>query len=421
MQFTDLIAQTIRSTRSRPLESGLIVIAVALGVSVVTVMLALLLNSAAFNSSFERSLEGRMVQVVGKNGDARAFDDGVVIRDGVGEAKKVTLAMPELEMLRTESPAVKYAYLMDGTYTNRPNLPGMDLSNWSQINFRAVTPEFIPAAGLQLIAGSWPNAEDFKAHRSVVVVSDVFAHRWYAKQDILGQKIVGQEATYTVIGVFVTPSTTSEFQSADVTISNMVGIAPWKSGNPELYSIANSLFFVPKPGLETQAREQLQTAATKYFADGVRVHSSASKLEQQRQLALGTALMTAVFACGGLLIAAMNITNLMLARVLQRTRRIGIARALGASQRTVFVEFLLEASVLGGAGALIGLGFALGLVSGLNALIRDSIQLPGFRLELQAAHLVFGFALGVGVNLLFGAYPAWLASRTQVSVALRST
>ena len=94
---------------------------------------------------------------------------------------------------------------------------------------------------------------------------------------------------------------------------------------------------------------------------------------------------------------------------------------MGASQRNVFVEFLLEASLLGGVGALIGLGLALALVMGLNALIRDSVQLPGFRLELQAVHLVFGFALGVGVNLLFGAYPAWLASRTQVSVALRST
>lgn len=416
------IKKAFRTLRGRPLESMLIVLAVALGVSVVTVMLALLLNSAAFNSRFERSLEGRVVRVVGKVGDRNAFEDTNIILDGVGLAQKVDLTKENMNALRSRSPAVQYAYMFDDVYTNNPDVPGLNASDWSQIMFRAVTPDFIPAAGLKLLEGSWPTAEDFALRKPVVAVSEAFAKRWFARERVIGRKITGRELSFTVIGVFATPDTTAEFQSGDFSDYNAAGIAPLNSGVlRESYSVANTLNFVPFPGQDASARTQLEAAARELLGDTVRLRSSANAIEKQRQLAFGTTLMTVLFASGGLVIASLNITNLMLARVLQRTRWIGISRALGASQRRIFRDFLLEASLLGGGGALLGLGFAQALVAGLNGLIQDAVQLPGFALEVQPAHFVIGFAVGVGVNLLFAAYPAWIASSVQPSSAMRST
>ena len=422
MNQFDAIKNALRTLRGRPLESTLIVSAVALGVSVVTVMLALLLNSAQFNSRYERSLEGRVVRVVAKVGDRNAFEDTQIIRDGVGLAQRVDLSVENMKALRSRSPAVQYAYMMDDVYTNRPDLPGVNASDWSNIMFRAVTPDFIPAAGLKLLEGSWPTAKDFALRKPVVAVSEVFAKRWLGGQPVIGRKITGQDLSFTVIGVFATPDSTAEFQSGNFSDYNAAGIAPLNSGIlRESYSAANALSFVPFPGQAASAKAQLEAAARALLGDSVRLHSSASAIEKQRQLALGTTLMTVLFASGGLVIASLNITNLMLARVLQRTRWIGISRALGASQRRIFGDFLLEACLLGSGGALLGLGFAQALVAGLNGLIQDAVQLPGFALEVQPAHFVIGFAVGVGVNLLFAAYPAWLASSVQPSSAMRST
>ena len=120
------------------------------------------------------------------------------------------------------------------------------------------------------------------------------------------------------------------------------------------------------------------------------------------------------------MIAALNITNLMLARVLGRTRTIGISSALGASSRIIFTLFLTESLVLGLLGGLLGILLARGIVYGLEVSLRSASQYAGgMNLTLQPLHFAIGLLTALGISLLFGAYPAWMAARIRPSEALR--
>ena len=415
----ELIRTVWRSAFSRGTESSLILVAVALGVSVVTAMLALLLNSAALNTRFERSLEGRSIRVVARLGDPYAFDDRAIFKTDAVELQKIALPERDLSVLREAAPAVEHAFVMDTAYTNRPRLPGLDPSRWSQINFRAVTPEFIPAAGLRLLEGAWLSERDFANRSPVVVVSEAFQKRWFAGRSPLGFKIQGDEASFTVIGVFATPDSTSEFQSGELTGVNAAGLTPLNAGNAEYYAASNELTFTPILGQAANARAQLEAASSARYRNQTRVHSSAERILRQQQLALGTAVMTLIFASGGLLIATMNITNLMLARANHRSRWIAMARAMGATQRRVFGSFLLEAGLLGLLGSVAGAALAVALVAGLNALAGGDAE-SGFQLSVQPQHLLLGVGIGLFVTTAFASYPALIASRTAPTRALRS-
>ncbi len=118
----------------------------------------------------------------------------------------------------------------------------------------------------------------------------------------------------------------------------------------------------------------------------------------------------------GLIIAVINILNLMLARVLKRTKSIGLSMALGSSRRLVFRQFVSEASFLGLVGSALGILCSFGLGAVLKYAL-GTAALPAMAKE----RIMLGAALGVLTSLLFGgAYPAYLASRIDPVDALRT-
>jgi putative ABC transport system permease protein len=114
-----------------------------------------------------------------------------------------------------------------------------------------------------------------------------------------------------------------------------------------------------------------------------------------------------------LVVGAVVIMNIMLVSVAERTREIGIRKSLGARRRDILRQFLIEAGTLSGAGGLIGIGLGLGLAWMVEALSPMPARVAPWSVGL-------GMALGVGVGLLAGVYPAYRASRLDPIVALRS-
>ena len=115
-----------------------------------------------------------------------------------------------------------------------------------------------------------------------------------------------------------------------------------------------------------------------------------------------------------LLVGGIGIMNIMLVTVTERTREIGIRKAIGARRKSILAQFLIEASVVCGIGGL--LGIALGVAGTLIAgqLILRAVILPD--LPMSAGAFLFSVAMGVG----FGMYPAAKASKLQPVVALRA-
>jgi len=123
-------------------------------------------------------------------------------------------------------------------------------------------------------------------------------------------------------------------------------------------------------------------------------------------------LVTVVISSIGLLVGGIGVMNIMLVSVTERTREIGVRKAIGARRSDITWQFLLEAMTLTGSGGLLGilLGF------GLSALIRALDILPS---AVPMWSVISGFVVAVSIGLFFGLWPALKASRLDPIVALR--
>jgi putative ABC transport system permease protein len=141
--------------------------------------------------------------------------------------------------------------------------------------------------------------------------------------------------------------------------------------------------------------------------------SGAQMLDQFRNLTATVALVMIVLSSIGLLVGGIGVMNIMLVSVTERTREIGIRKALGARRRDIVVQFLTEAVVLTGLGGLLGMGIGWA-ISATARLIFPSLPTA---VPLWAA--VLGVVVSVGVGLFFGIWPANRAARLDPVVALR--
>jgi len=148
----------------------------------------------------------------------------------------------------------------------------------------------------------------------------------------------------------------------------------------------------------------------------------------RRTTATMNILLTAIAAIS-LLVGGIGIMNIMLATVVERTREIGIRRAVGASRSDIAIQFLIETGSLSAFGGLLGIVLGVGISIGLEAFLPWLLSLPGLRsigdvgvgLETQITwwSIVVSFLVAAGTGLLFGIYPAIMASKQDPIVALR--
>jgi putative ABC transport system permease protein len=162
--------------------------------------------------------------------------------------------------------------------------------------------------------------------------------------------------------------------------------------------------------------------APRYGAPGQRYEvqmSAADQLEQARRGILLFKIMMGAFSAITLLVGGIGIMNVLLAAVLERTREVGIRKAMGARRRDILVQFLAESVVIAGAGAALGVAFGLAgafLVAGMMKAMAESPVQAAFRWP----SVLTAVGLSLGIGLVFGIYPALRAARLSPVDAMRT-
>ncbi len=144
--------------------------------------------------------------------------------------------------------------------------------------------------------------------------------------------------------------------------------------------------------------------------DNFGMATSESILEQFRAITAGVAIAMVVISSVGLMVGGIGVMNIMLVSVTERTREIGVRKAIGARRRDILWQFLIEAMTLTGVGGLLGLGI------GWLTTLAIRLVVPSY-VPIWAP--IGGFVASVGIGLIFGLWPAWKAARLDPIESLR--
>ncbi len=263
-------------------------------------------------------------------------------------------------------------------------------------------------------------AADVEAHAAVGVLSAAAAKKLLAPgEDAIGRELRLGERRYTVVGVLNAPvkgALGGAVPSDDFVI-------PWTTFDDDYvqrstFSVAR---FMLTPGYDLQTTEDDVVAALKALKKKKTEYRTFDKRQITKTIDgffAGITLIVSLIGAVSLVVAGIGILNIMLVSVAERTREIGLRKAIGATRFQILAQFFIEALLLSAIGCTIGLVLGLAIGFGVNALVL--VQLSGVVAPipwLQTTLTAVGFA--TLVTVVFGTYPAWRAAQLDPIEALR--
>jgi putative ABC transport system permease protein len=285
----------------------------------------------------------------------------------------------------------------------------------SAVALQGTLPEF-ERAGTQVISeGRFFSEYENDSNEEVCVVGSSVADDFFRFGSPVGQKIEIGGREFRVVGVL---EKREQFLfSGGSDDQNNVIYVPFnvarklKPNDSELYILA-----VARAGKMEEAKDQitdlLRVRRQVPFGapDNFGMQTSELFLEQFRAITFGVAIAMVVISSVGLMVGGIGVMNIMLVSVTERTREIGVRKAIGARRRDILWQFLIEASTLTGIGGLIGLGVGWATTLLINMFVPSYVPIWA---------PVGGFVASVGIGLIFGLWPAWKAARLDPIESLR--
>ena len=274
-----------------------------------------------------------------------------------------------------------------------------------------VSPEFFNARELTPAAGSLFTAQDMEISAPYMVLGSELAKTLFADGISLDRKIPNFRTIYTVIGIL--EPTGTALDTAAFVPARAMNQAMFPGGGIRMPGMNQTLrFSVTDPARLDEAASQLQSWFDRQLGEGT-VSLSIPRVEAERAADRNSRLSTLILflALSALLIATVNVSNILLGRAMKKQRSVGILKALGSSRTGIFLLFFKEALIIGGLGTGVGIILALAL----SPLMSRSM---GFT-SVSAAGLLLGIGLSFIVTLGFTLLPASRASGIAPAEAIR--
>jgi ABC-type antimicrobial peptide transport system permease subunit len=258
------------------------------------------------------------------------------------------------------------------------------------------------------------DAEDLH-RRDVAVIGNGVRERFFAHGNAIGKTILVDGHSVEVIG------TLTKFKSFLGDDQNDKGILVPYNTYKKVYPEAKDNFIcvLVQPGKMEQAKDEVTELLRRRRhvkpsdPDNFGLASAESVINQFRQVIATVALVMVVISSIGLLVGGIGVMNIMLVSVTERTREIGVRKAVGARRSDITWQFLLEAMTLTASGGLMGI--AIGWL--LSLAIRTFV--PSLPSTVPMWSVIAGFTMATGIGLFFGMWPALKAARLDPIAALR--
>jgi putative ABC transport system permease protein len=286
-----------------------------------------------------------------------------------------------------------------------------------------VRPDYLTIASLRVTEGRFFTAADDAAAAPVCVLGAAAKDSLFGGANSVGEYVKLNDEWFHVIGVvapqLAAQGDASAIQSED--LNNLV-YAPLNSVLTRLED-SQGYYKDEIDGIYLRMASTSDSSANAKIARGILnvTHHAAGDFtivvpaellaEQRRTEQLFNTVMVAI-ASISLLVGGIGIMNIMLAAILERTREIGVRRAVGARQRDIVRQFVIEAVLISFAGGLLGIGVGFGMSEMIA-------WFAGWSTVVTAASILLAFAVSLSVGLVFGIYPAMKAARLDPVEAIR--
>jgi putative ABC transport system permease protein len=323
------------------------------------------------------------------------------------------LAIQTLSNVKT---AVPFLDISSNFFGQKILVTGKNGKTSASVQLNGTFPEMEKTDTEVLIDGRWFTQSEDESKADVCLIGDSVRESYFPFENPVGKTLEVGGREFRVIGLLQKREQLFGGGGGNNDQSNIIFMPVGSALRLKPFADDVFILAVAKEGFLEQAKAQIEDTLrirrkVKFGEpNSFSMATADSIISQFRSLTVGVAAATLLIASVGLLIGGIGVMNIMLVSVTERTREIGIRKAIGAKRTDILLQFLIEAVTLTGFGGVVGL-----IIGWLLSLLIQMVT-PTY-LPLWAPVLGFGFSVAIG--LIFGIFPAWKAARLDPIEALR--
>lgn len=411
--FYENLKMALNTLRTNKLRSVLTIIGVVVGVVVVMLISSII---SGINVAIEKEVESFGTRSIFLYKYNIGFSTG---RRSQEERMRKPLTVADAEAIRnlaSVETAVPFLDVSNNFFGQKIMVTGKNGKTSSAVQLQGTQPEIERTTSEVLLEGRWFSQTESDDKAEVCLIGSTVVDSYFPYENPIGETLEIGGANFRVIGLLEKREQLFGGGGGNNDQSNVIYM-PFGTAL-KLKPNADDLFIlaVAREGMLEKAKDDVQDLlrvrrqVPTGKANNFSMETAASLIDQFQSITAGVAIAMVVISSVGLMIGGIGVMNIMLVSVTERTREIGIRKAIGARQTDILLQFLIEAATLTGFGGLVGL--LLGWL--LTLLVK--LVLPSY---VPWWAPVAGFFASVGIGIIFGLWPAWKAARLDPIESLR--
>ncbi|HEV2341617.1 MAG TPA: ABC transporter permease [Candidatus Acidoferrales bacterium] len=394
MMWTETWKLAVNSLRANKLRAMLTMLGVIIGSACIVLVVTVALAGKKF-------IIGQ-IEAVGSN-----IVYAQLLHANIGQTTTLAdeISLADLDAVKRGIPRVAE---VAGTY----DLPLTVVAggNARPVSLVGVTQGFQKIRNLLIVSGRYFDDGDFLQSSKFCLLTEHLAKAAFPYDDPVGRTIHVGELSFTVIGIFrERVQTFGQSEIADDSVLVPFPLIKYYTGESSIRTFYAQADSPQDVDLVTQGVADILRSRHRPGAS-YDVRNLTSFLQAARYISLALTIVLLLVAAIALVISGIGIMNIMLVSVTERTREIGIRKAIGARQQEILYQFLMEATLISGSGAVVGIGIAVLIPPFITAIV-NLLQVPGISIPISWISVVLAFLVSCSTGVLFGYLPASKAAK----------